>query len=148
MRWMILCGTLTACATGGESSSPAAGEWDHAVAIGECAPWDGAATTVYLTEVPYSDQLPRPYLRLAVYHGINEVAGQRWDVGAGHEQDGLPSLCPAGGACVNARSGWIAFGARSAEDPLEGSYDITFENGQRLAGGFSAPVLERLALCG
>ena len=148
MRWIILCGTLAACATGGEGPPPVVEEWDHAVAMADCAPWDGPATTVYLTKVPYSDEMPTPYLRLALYHGINEVAGQRWAVGAGHEQDGLPSLCPAAGACVNARSGWIAFEDRTAEAPLEGSYDLTFENGQRLAGSFVAPVLERLALCG
>jgi hypothetical protein len=148
MRWIILCGTLTACATGGDSSPPVVEEWNHAVAMAECAPWDGAATTVYLTQVPYSDELAKPYLRLALYHGITEVAGQRWEVGVGHERDGMPSLCPAVGECVTARTGWIDFDARSAQDPLVGRYDITLESGRRITGNFVAPVLERLALCG
>lgn len=148
MRSMILCAALTACATGGENSPPVFEEWNHAVAMADCAPWDGPATTVYLTQVPYTDQLTRPFLRLAVYRGVDEVAGQRWDVGVGHERDGLPALCPVMGECVTARSGWIAFEARGAGAPLEGRYDLTLETGKRIAGGFVAPVLERLALCG
>lgn len=148
MRWIMLCSALTACATGGEMSPPAAEEWSHAVAMADCAPWDGPATTVYLTQVPYSDSLPSPSLRLALYHGIDEVAGRRWSVGLDNDRDGLPSYCPVLGDCVLTRSGWVEFEARDASGPLAGSYDLILQNGRRITGQFAAPVMERLALCG
>lgn len=148
MRWIMLTGALVACATGGEHAPPAAEEWNHAVAMADCAPWDGPATTVYLTQVPYSDSLPPPSLRLAVYHGVDEVAGARWDVGLDNDQDGVPTLCPEAGACVPAQRGWVEFEAREAGGPLVGRYDLMFDDGRRRTGRFTAPVLERLALCG
>jgi hypothetical protein len=148
MRWMILCATLSACATGGDSSPPVIEEWRHAMAMADCAPWDGPATSVYLTQAPYDDQLATPFLRLTIYHGLSEVPGRRWEVGAGHDKDGAPWLCPATGDCTTARAGWIAFEVRTGEGPLRGSYDLSFENGRRAIGRFVAPVIERLALCG
>jgi hypothetical protein len=148
MRWMMLCAALSACATGGDEPPPVVEEWNHAVAMADCAPWDGPATTVYLTQVPYQAELARPFLRLTIHHGVSEMPGHRWEVGTDHDREGLPWLCPDSGECATARTGWIAFEGREAEDPLRGSYDLTFEDGRRVVGRFVAPVLERPALCG
>lgn len=148
MRWITLCSAAMACATGGDASPPAATEWAHAVAMADCAPWDGAATSIYLTQVPYDDHLARPFFRLTIYHGLGELPGQRWEVGTDHDRDGVPWLCPASGECATARTGWIGFEARTGEGPLRGSYDLTFEDGHRTVGRFVAPILERIALCG
>jgi hypothetical protein len=148
MRRVLLCGFLAACSTGGESAPTATGEWTYAVAMADCAPWDGMATTVFLTRAPYGDDLPLPHLRLSVYHGVDEVAGKRWDVGLEHDREGVPTFCPADGPCVPARDGWIEFDPRTGEGPLAGRYDLMLDNGRREAGSFSAQVLERLALCG
>jgi hypothetical protein len=145
---MILCATLYGCTTGGDNPPPVAEEWNHALAMADCAPWDGPATTVYLTQVPYDAQLARPFLRLTIYHGLNEMSGQRWEVGMDHDQDGLPWLCPDSGECATARTGWIAFELRDGDGPLRGRYDLTFEGGRRTVGSFVAPMLERQALCG
>lgn len=124
-------------------------EWSHAVAFSDCAPWDGAATSVVLSLAPETQgETPRPYLSLAVYHELDTVAGARWPVGGMKPDTAQPAWCPAVGDCVMATAGWVEFAPRAGDGPLSGRYDLTLADGRRVTGRFAAVVSPRQFLCG
>jgi hypothetical protein len=123
--------------------------WSSATASRDCAPWDGVATSVFLSPAPVSDpQAPRALLHLSVYRDMASVAGARWVVDGMKQDAAQASWCPAGGDCVLATTGWIEFSARAGDEPLAGRYDLTLSDGRRIAGRFSATVTPNPALCG
>ena len=147
MRRLVLILTLLACdGPAGEGPNET---WRYAVARADCAPWDGAATSVYLTASPADSthSTPTPFLRLGVYHHLDGVRGSRWPLGENGPDGAVAVFCVAASACVNAASGWIEFAHRRA-GPLTGQYDVTFPDGFRRAGHFSAPVQDIAVLCG
>ena len=148
MRRLALVLTLLACDSGPAGEGPNE-SWAYAVARPDCAPWDGAATAVYLTDSPADSALstPTPFLRLGVYHHIGGVRGRRWSLGEDGPDGAVAVFCGAEAACVSATSGWIEF-TPGGTGPLSGQYDVTFPDGRRRAGHFSAPVQEIAALCG
>lgn len=82
MRRVVMVLALLAC-NGGPAGSGSTESWPHAVAQRDCAPWDGAATSVHLTTEPLvsGGSNPMPMLRLSVYHDIGGVRGARWPLG-------------------------------------------------------------------
>jgi len=147
MRQLALLLTLLAC-DGGPAGEGPNETWPYAVARADCAPWDGAATSVYLTATP-SDSAPisAPLLRLSVYHEMGGVRGRRWELGETGPDGAVVVYCDAQEACVSATSGWIEF-APGGAGPLTGQYDVSFPDGSRRAGRFAAPVQDILVLCG
>lgn len=148
MRRLALILTLLAC-DGGPAGAGPNETWQYAVARADCAPWDGAATSVYLTASPADStpSTPTPFLRLGVYHHLDGVRGARWPLGENGPDGAVAVFCAAEAACVNAQSGWVEF-APGQSGPLAGQYDVTFPDGSRRAGHFSAPVQEIAVLCG
>jgi hypothetical protein len=148
MRRVVLVLALLAC-NGGPAGEGLTESWSHAVAQPDCAPWDGAATSVYLTSAPMDSVTPTPipYLRLSVYHQLDGVRGRRWPLGGEGPDAALAFYCGVGSECTTARSGWIEF-TPGDTGPLGGRYDVTFPDGSRRTGQFSAPIRELLMLCG
>lgn len=148
MRRLALILTLLAC-DGGPAGEGPNETWQYAVARADCAPWDGAATSVYLTASPADSthSTPTPFLRLGVYHHLAGVRGARWPLGENGPDGAVAVFCGAESACVNAAAGWIEFAPGSA-GPLTGQYDVMFPDGSRRAGHFSAPVQDIAVLCG
>ncbi len=147
MRRVVSLLALLAC------NGPAGGEpaetWRYAVARADCAPWDGAAASVYLTDTPADSAGPiaAPLLRLSVYHEMAGVRGRRWHLGETGPDGAVAVYCDAGEACVSANAGWIEF-SRGGQGTLAGQYEVTFPDGTRRAGRFAAPVQDILVLCG
>lgn len=143
--WIVLA--LLACDSGpaGEGTTET---WAYAVAQPDCAPWDGAATAVLLTNTPADSTEPVPFLRLAAYRGVDGVRGERFEIGAAGTEGSDGYYCAAAGDCAAAARGWIEFSASPQGGALSGRYDLVFPDGTRRAGQFSAPVRERQALCG
>jgi hypothetical protein len=124
-------------------------EWPYAAAHNDCAPWDGAATSVVLSLTPETrGENQRPYMSLAVYHEMATIAGARWPVGGMKPDTGQPAWCPAAGDCVMATAGWVEFAPHTGDGPLAGRYDLTLSDGRRVTGRFSAAVSPRQMLCG
>lgn len=149
MRRLSLVFLLLACA--GEPAGEAQTEsWPYAVARPDCAPWDGAATSVYLTSSPLDSgpAAPMPSLRLSVYRGLDAVRGQRWPVGESGPDGAAAVFCASEAACVSAASGWIQFESGPTAGPLRGRYEVLFPDGTRRAGMFRAPVQDVVMMCG
>ncbi len=140
--WMLLA--LLACASGPAGEDPTE-TWAFAVAEPSCAPWDGAATLLTLTNTAGPPSAATPALRLSAWQGPAAVGGHTFAVAASGSDGGSATYC-VGGDCTAATSGWIRFEA--APGPLTGRYSLTFPDGTHRAGSFSAPLVERQVLCG
>jgi hypothetical protein len=144
MRTMLaLALGLGGCAAGAGGTPER--EWPFADAHADCAPWDGAATTILLSEAPVSDSLSGPYLSLSVYRSMSEVGGRtRVD---GEQANGMAArLCPGDGPCVPADDGWVDLTA--GDSSIIGRYQLRLTDGRSLAGHFSARIRNRRVLCG
>lgn len=140
--WMLLA--LLACASGPAGEDPTE-TWAFAVAERSCAPWDGAATMVTLTNTADPPSAATPALRLAAWQGPAAVGGHTFEVAAPGTDGGTATYCQ-GGDCTAATTGWIRFGPGTG--PLTGRYSLTFPDGTRRIGSFSALLVARQALCG
>jgi len=144
MRGMLAIALgLGGCAAGAGGTSGR--DWRFAEARADCAPWDGAATTVLLSDSPISDSLAGPYLSITVYRSMSEAGGRtRVD---GRQADGMAArLCPREGPCLPADDGWAELTA--GDSTISGRYQLRFADGQKLAGQFSARIGNRRILCG
>lgn len=137
---------LAACA-GPQDTTPES-RWTQVHASADCAPWDGAATSIFLSGTAEDSAAAYPLLRLTVYHDLGSVSDARWAVGGTGADAAAPVLCPAEGTCAQAKSGWVEFAPRAGDGALVGRYDVTFADGQRLRGQFRAPVVATHPLCG
>jgi hypothetical protein len=146
MRVLAMILAIGAC-TASAGSAPDT-EWKRAWATADCAPWDGAATSVYMSDGPEDSLAAYPFLRISVYHDLSSVAGARWAIG-GSGQDGASGvLCAPGSTCASATGGWVEFDGAPAGGPLRGRYQLTMPDGHRLTGSFSAPVRQTAVMCG
>jgi hypothetical protein len=136
---------LLAC-DGGPAGEGRNESWPHAVALPDCAPWDGAATSVTLSNEPPGEAPPVPSLRLAAWRSPDQARGHRFAIGEGGPDGGTATFCEAASDCTSASEGWIEF--TPGGGALVGSYDLTFPDGTHRSGRFRAPLGERQALCG
>lgn len=123
-----------------------------AYAMEDCAPWDGAATTVILSAdplvpgAPLGSEVPRPHVWLSVYQPRLEVLGERFEI----DQDRIAGAmrCPEEGRCEPASGGWVRFREDGDGRDLVGDFELIFEDATTLAGGFDATWHERQVVCG
>lgn len=149
---------VLATACDGPGALPAPPDaYPHATAMADCAPWDGAAISVFLSsepadpEAPIGSEVPRPHLWVSVYDGVNALAGERFEID--QERSAGAALCADEGPCLPATGGWIRFRDASPDGLLTGELEVEVgpsdAGGVRtLAGGFRAVWLEREVLCG
>jgi hypothetical protein len=94
---------------------------------------------------------PRPGLVLAVYTGLEEVAGREFRVVAdGGVNDGhtaAAARCDASGRCTAATGGEIRI-ERLEDSTLVGIYTLTFADSGRVQGRFRARWVAVRMLCG
>lgn len=146
MRMLAALIAIGACsASAGSAPDPA---WTRAWASADCAPWDGAATSVYMSDAPEDSVAAYPLLRISVYHSIGSVTGARWNIGGSGEDGAAGVLCAPGSTCTSATGGWVEFEGASQDGALRGRYQLTMPDGRRLRGSFAAPVKQTTVLCG
>jgi len=152
--WVTFAGALNASIAArnpGGVPPVRGGEPQLGIAVDDCAPWDGAATSIYLSPVgPVRDlPPPGPYLHLIVYRPGVRLPGTLVDIGArdGNMGAGIAVRCEAGGECASTEHGLIGFGQPGDEEELTGWYRLKFGE-DSAAGSFSAAHLSRPAICG
>ena len=61
---------LGGCAAGAQDPPSVQQHWNPAVLLADCAPWDGAATSIVLSDAKQTPELNRrPLLRLSIVGG-------------------------------------------------------------------------------
>lgn len=140
---LLLVLGLGGCAA--EAGGTPGQEWRYAEAHADCAPWDGAATTITLSDTPIGPEPSGPYLVISVYRSPEEVGGTtRID---GQLEHGMSArLCPADGDCVPAQDGAVTL--TTTDSGVDGRYTLRLSDGRRLTGSFGARMIALRVLCG
>jgi hypothetical protein len=146
MRSLALILVIAGC-TASAGSTPDS-QWKRAWAAADCAPWDGAATSVFMTDAPEDSVAAYPLFRISVYHDMGSVTGARWRIGESVPDGATGVLCAPGANCASATGGWVEFESTTADGSLRGHYELTMPDGGRLAGSFLAPVRHTRVMCG
>jgi hypothetical protein len=152
LKWFLLCLlALPAFACALQSNLPSDPPdglnvaWFH----DDCAPWDGAATSLYLgrerAKAVFHPDFP--YLHVALYsNSLRFRTGERlrFEV-PGHQ--GHARYCREEGACSTARAVSMEF-SKIDGNLLEGRIEVLFDGGTPIRGGFRATRMPFQALCG
>lgn len=106
-RLLILLASVLTLAAGGVAwltPDPAPPEarvptgFQHAYAMHDCAPWDGPAIAIYLTERPWGVKLPRPHYRIAIWLGdLRDGQVLRLNESEGRNPTGAATYCDGRG---------------------------------------------------
>jgi hypothetical protein len=142
---LLLAGLIACATTAGSMPGP---PWAHAVAVADCAPWDGAATSIHLTDAPVGASETYPSLRITIYHDLLSVDGSKWEIGTSVPDGAQSVLCEQQGDCAVAATGWVDFERRRRNEPLRGQYQVRFADGRRLSGSFTATIKATRVMCG
>jgi benzodiazapine receptor len=120
-----------------------------AIAAADCAPWDGAATSIYLSEVGDAVRLPppAPYLHIIIYEDGERLSGLHVTLGGQDAGSGTAVRCQADDQCSAANAGTVEFGRAEADGTLLGKYGLEFADGP-VSGTFRATWTRRTAMCG
>lgn len=144
MRTTLLI-ALGLCGCTAEAGGLPEQEWRYAQAHADCAPWDGAATSIELSDTPIGEPRSVPYLHILVYRGMADNKG-RSEL-KGMESGSLSATwCTAEDACVSADAGWVDLDPK--DESLEGKYNLHLPDGRTISGKFTAPIVAMRVLCG
>lgn len=119
------------------------------VAAADCAPWDGAATSIFVSSATSLELLPPapPYLQLVIYEPGARLDERRIELGRMEGGSGIAVRCQPGGECATSNRGIIDFHAPDPGGALLGDYLITFSD-DTMRGSFRARWSSRAAICG
>jgi hypothetical protein len=118
-------------------------EYATARVMADCAPWDGPALTVVLTDsAAATTAVDSAHMRVSVWRGIAGLTGKRIDL----VKEGAASRCSAAGDCTPAMSGWVRFDDVDTVH-VTGRFVVAFAD-STLRGSFDALWQKRTALCG
>ena len=115
------------------------------VAAADCAPWDGAATSIYLSRS--AEPSSPPELQLVVYLSVEGLPGRRIELGRQEAGSGIALHCESPSACTTSSAGIVEFSSPAEAGVLAGAYRVEFDDGV-VAGTFRATWSKRVALCG
>jgi hypothetical protein len=146
-RWRlaIIAGLLVISCQASETMRPA----PYAALVETCAPWDGAAITVFLTEQPTAEPFPpAPYSAISVYRSLAEVLGRRFELTEATGSLGAGQVCPSTGACYPARGVAISFQGLNPDSTVGLTYRLEASPGQVTGGRVRARLSALRRLCG
>lgn len=151
LAWVSFAGVLNASIVRRnplDASLSVGGPPSSGVAVADCAPWDGSATSIFLSDAP-GERLPPPlpYLQLIVYEPGARLSTRRIELGRMEDGSGIAVRCQAGGGCATSNRGTVEFDAPGPDRSLAGAYRIIFA-GDTVAGTFRARWSPRAAICG
>ena len=131
------------------ASSDVAGPGPNAALVQTCAPWDGAAVALFLTDQPPVPTYPTaPYTEITLYHGVSEITSRRFEIGPETPNTGFAQECPQAGVCVPARAASVAFGELNADSTIAVSYRLESASGRVVRGEVRPRLSPMAARCG
>ncbi len=130
-----------------ESEGP---RFANAYALPDCAPWDGSAVSIYLTNATYDsvdEHVEEPFLHLAIWKSVRG-AGETTISWPGEESVGGAYHCVMADQCSAATSGRVSVSGMAGDSILPGEYDLRFADSTVMRGRFRARWIDRRMLCG
>jgi hypothetical protein len=117
--------------------------------IPTCAPWDGPAVALFLTERPATRGYPAaPYSSITVYRGLTDVLGRRFEVGPATSNLGFAQDCPKIDACSPARAATVTFGGLNSDSTIAVTYRLELHSGRVLGGQIRPRLYPPAGFCG
>jgi hypothetical protein len=120
--------------------------------LDDCAPWDGAATTIHLAYAKPEDVLsaPYPHVWISLYYPRSELPGRTLTWATDELNVGGAMWCVAEGECQAASRARVRIQRRAADSAtLSGSLRLEFPDNTIIEGGFHAvPAEQPMVLCG
>ena len=112
-----------------------------------CAPWDGPALSVVLSNVAGCVPLTVPYIQIALWRDLPPKAGKSlsFDI---RNSNGQASRCLKPNECEAATSGSVVFDIADEGKEAKGRYELHFKDGGIEFGSFEAQWCQNRALCG
>jgi hypothetical protein len=122
----------------------------RAVAMRDCAPWDGAAVSILLTtgEVTESTSIiETPHLRVSVWRSPEALENVtiRWPE---DPAEATASWCDNDTTCEAASAGVVRFREVQVDSIAAGEFRLAFAGRDSVIGGFRATWLHRQMMCG
>jgi hypothetical protein len=115
------------------------GRFTHSAIQVTVAPWDGAATQVFLAEAPLKRPLKgAPFVVLQVYKPISTLSGQRFVLEGTDKRLGGAMWAGADGTRQSLPWAAVSFEEVAEGAPVEGSYEVQMPDGSRARGRFRA----------
>jgi hypothetical protein len=142
---LLVIGTLACTALPTDTGFPLAYLHD------DCAPWDGHALTLVLTEQELDSgmDLSYPNLRITSWRPPSSLAGSSFSWAGAAQSEGFATLCDSADSCVNASRVSVVFDrAQGSDDLVTGQVRVELEDGRIIAGSFAARRLGSPMLCG
>jgi hypothetical protein len=141
----VVCGLLALACTAPESLPSA----PNAALVQTCAPWDGPAVALFLTDQPAVATYPSaPYAAIMVYRSISAVVGHHFDVSPESQNLGQAQICPAVGECQPANGASVSFRELRADSTVEVEYRLDLAPNRVMTGKGRARFYPTAALCG
>lgn len=152
---LAIATVLTAAPAGGCGTSADLGplraspeRLPHAMAVRDCAPWDGPAVTIYLSAAPADSTPPSPpHLRLSLWRSAPELERNTFAWPA-ETQEAAATWCETNDACQAAPAGRVRIRRVWPDSLIEGEFDLQLDGLTWVGGGFRAVWLETRIICG
>jgi hypothetical protein len=114
-----------------------------------CAPWDGPAIALFVTDQPAVATYPSPpYSSITIYRSVSEVLNRSFEVGVTTQNVGSGGVCPAMGECTPARTATVSFGGLEADSTVAVTYRIEASPDRVIAGKGRARLNPAHEMCG
>jgi len=112
-----------------------------------CAPWDGPALTILVTDSPQDcKDIKTPYLRVTIWKDISEVSGKEFSFP--NEKLGIVSRQLSKDKYVVAKSATVRFEKSNDKSEVVFEIDAEFEDGEKVKDAFKARWCESQMRCG
>jgi hypothetical protein len=135
---------LSVAPTSASSEMP----FSHSSIRSSCAPWDGPAIEIVLTQTPAECKQPSgPYIEIGIWRGLPIQAGQTVKLGPTSDT-GFATRCTKAGDCNRAESGTIVFERYHDGARVAGRYELHFQGGETVKGTFDGKYCQNRVLCG
>lgn len=130
-------------------ASQSVDESPSAALLQTCAPWDGPAVSLFLTDSPAVSTYPAPpYRSITIYRDVAELLGKRFEVTATTQQIGIAQDCPSAGRCTSVLAAAVQFGGLRADSTILVTYRFERAPGGVQNGIVKARLYPQARMCG
>ncbi len=125
----------------GDPPAPPAGpgRFTHGAIQRTIAPWDGAATQIFLSEKPLEEgKFAGPWVYVRIYKGPGDLSKRRVRLEGKETREGSAQWIEADGKGTPLAWAQIDFEEVREGKPVTGTYEVAFADGKRERGRFEA----------
>jgi hypothetical protein len=119
----------------------------YATVVQTCAPWDGPALAVMLSDTADCAPVKASYIQISLWRDLPPTAGKTFSFDI-RNSNGQASRCLKPNECEAATSGSVVFDIVEEGKKAKGRYELHFKDDSIESGSFEAEWCENRALCG